>query len=125
MGPGGLFVMIVHEGGLRSAYMHLSSYEVKANDKVTAGQVIGAVGKTGTKESGAHLHFELREGGKHIDPMPALAAYVIPPDETWLGRKLAVEEQRVRRVRRIAKWRARQAESAEPAGASAGHAKKK
>jgi murein DD-endopeptidase MepM/ murein hydrolase activator NlpD len=109
MGPGGLFVMIAHQGGLRSAYMHLSSYVVKAGDKVTMGQQIGEVGKTGTKESGAHLHFELRQDGRHIDPMPPLAAYVIGPDETWLGRKLAAEEERVRRKRRVARWRARQA----------------
>ena len=110
MGPGGLFVMILHPGGLRSAYMHLSSYQVKANDKVTSGQVIGAVGKTGTKESGAHLHFELRFEGKHLDPMPALEPYVISPDEMWLGRKLLAEEQRVRRKRRVLRWRAHQAE---------------
>jgi murein DD-endopeptidase MepM/ murein hydrolase activator NlpD len=113
MGPGGLFVMLLHDGGLRSAYMHLSSYEVKANDKVTVGQLIGYVGKTGTKESGAHLHFELREAGKHVDPMPAMAPYVIHPDQTWLGLKLGAEEKRVRKVRRIAKWRATHPEAAE------------
>jgi hypothetical protein len=108
LGPGGLFVMVLHEGGLRSAYMHLSSYVVKANQRVKSGDLLGHVGKTGTRESGAHLHFELRAEGKHLDPMPCFAAYVIGPEETWLGRKLVVEENRVRRVRRIKRWRERQ-----------------
>jgi hypothetical protein len=108
LGPGGLFVMVLHEGGLRSAYMHLSSYVVKANQRVKGGELLGHVGKSGTKESGAHLHFELRAEGKHVDPMPALAPYVIGPEATWLGRKLEVEEKRVRRVRRVKRWRERQ-----------------
>jgi murein DD-endopeptidase MepM/ murein hydrolase activator NlpD len=109
MGPGGLFVMVLHDGGLRSAYMHLSSYVVAANAKVKSGDVIGYVGKTGAKESGAHLHFELRAGGKHVDPLPHLKQLILP-DATWLGQKLAVEEQRVRRKRRVDRWRAIQAE---------------
>jgi murein DD-endopeptidase MepM/ murein hydrolase activator NlpD len=111
MGPGGLFVMILHPGGLRSAYMHLSSYVVTANQKVKSGEVIGFVGQTGIHESGAHLHFELRFAGQHVDPMPHLAPYVIPPDATWLGRKIDAEEKRVRRKRRIERWRARHAAS--------------
>jgi len=103
--------MILHPGGLRSAYMHLSSYVVTANQKVKSGEVIGFVGQTGIHESGAHLHFELRFAGQHVDPMPHLAPYVIPPDATWLGRKIDAEEKRVRRKRRIERWRARHAAS--------------
>jgi murein DD-endopeptidase MepM/ murein hydrolase activator NlpD len=106
LGPGGFFVMILHEGGLRSAYMHLLSYTVKAGQKVKGGEIIGYVGRSGIKESGAHLHFELRHGGKHIDPMPHIAPYVFAPMDTYLGRRVAAEQQRVWRRRRVERWRA-------------------
>ena len=109
MGPGGLFVMIRHDKGLLSAYMHLVRYEVKAGQKVKAGEMIGRVGKTGTHESGAHLHFELRYGGKHIDPIPHLAPYLFRQRATYMGRRVLAEQRRVRRRRRIEKWRSRKA----------------
>lgn len=109
MGPGGLFVMIYHGEGLTSAYMHLARYVVRARDRVKAGQVIGVVGKSGIKESGAHLHFEFRLAGKHIDPLPILEPYVFGPLDTYLGRRVAAEQARLRRRRRIERWRARKA----------------
>jgi murein DD-endopeptidase MepM/ murein hydrolase activator NlpD len=124
MGPGGLFVMVLHDKGLRSAYMHLSSYIVAANAKVKSGDVIGYVGKTGAKESGAHLHFELRAGGKHVDPLPHLKQIILP-DATWLGQKLAVEEQRVRRKRRVDRWRAIQSEREAKTAATTAPGRKK
>lgn len=115
MGPGGLFVMLRHGNGLVTAYMHLASYEVKVGQSVKMGQRIGYVGKTGTKDSGAHLHFELRFGGRHVDPMPALAPYVFPPGAFYLGRRVQAEEQRVRRRRRIRRWQERKARLRAPA----------
>ena len=115
MGPGGLFVMLRHDNGLITAYMHLASYEVKVGQSVKMGQLIGRVGKTGIRESGAHLHFELRFGGRHVDPMPAMAPYVFPPDAFYLGRRVQVEEQRVRRRRRIRRWQERKARLRAPA----------
>jgi len=112
MGPGGLFVMVRHEGGLVSAYMHLASYSVKAGQKVKIGEQLGLVGKSGIRSSGAHLHFELRYGGRHIDPMPHLAPYVFPPDASYMGRRVLAEESRVRRRRRVLRWRAHQAKQA-------------
>ena len=53
MGPGGLFVRIVHEGGVRSGYFHLNSFRVEAGQTVRAGEVIGTVGRTGVKARGA------------------------------------------------------------------------
>jgi hypothetical protein len=106
MGPGGLFVMVRHKGGLLSAYMHLSSYTVQAGDRVTARQLIGRVGRTGMKEGSAHLHFELRHRGVHVDPVPHLAAYLLLPNETFRGRRLAWEQERLRKRRRRLRRRA-------------------
>lgn len=99
MGPGGLFVMIHHGQTRTSAYMHLATYTVETGDKVEAGQIIGTVGRTGVRSSGAHLHFEMRQDGKHRDPLPILQPYLFRPDATWYGRWDASLPQR-RRARR-------------------------
>ena len=100
MGPGGLFVMIHHGQTRTSAYMHLATYTVETGDTVEAGQIIGTVGRTGVKSSGAHLHFELRQDGKHRDPLPILAPYLFRPEATWYGRWDASLPQRPRARRR-------------------------
>lgn len=102
MAPGGRLVMLRHAGDLKSAYMHLQSYVVVTGDVVEAGQLLGYVGRSGMRRSAAHLHFELRHEGKHIDPMPHLAPYLVAPRETWIGRRVAHEERKRRRRRRAA-----------------------
>jgi murein DD-endopeptidase MepM/ murein hydrolase activator NlpD len=82
MGPGGLFVMIQHAENLRSAYMHLSGVTVRMGQRVRGGQIIGYVGKSGTKRDPPHLHFELRHDERHIDPTPHLGSAVFPPEVT-------------------------------------------
>jgi murein DD-endopeptidase MepM/ murein hydrolase activator NlpD len=62
----------------RAIYAHLSKILVTANQEIKTGQRIGKVGNTGNS-TGAHLHFEVREGnnktgegykyGDDIDPM--------------------------------------------------------
>ena len=46
MGPGGLFVRVMHDGGVRSGYFHLNSFRVEAGQTVRAGEIIGTVGRT-------------------------------------------------------------------------------
>lgn len=64
-------VVIAHTPTLSTLYAHNSENLVKAGDTVKAGQVIARVGMTGTA-TGPHLHFEVRENGKPVDPMPYL-----------------------------------------------------
>lgn len=102
VGKGGLYVMVRHQAGLYSAYMHLSRYVVLKGQRVRAGQLIGQVGRTGMRSSAPHLHFELRAGHRgHFDPLPQLAACLIPPEETYVGRWRHARELR-RRQRRDA-----------------------
>ncbi len=59
------YVLIEHQGGYRSAYLHLhqgflAKAGIKAGDYVTAGQLIGYSGNSGWS-SGPHLHVEMQE----------------------------------------------------------------
>jgi murein DD-endopeptidase MepM/ murein hydrolase activator NlpD len=82
MGPGGFFVRVMHDGGVRSGYFHLNSFRVEIGQTVRAGEVIGSVGRTGVKVSNAHLHFEVHKDGELKDPARFLSAWVLPPDKT-------------------------------------------
>ena len=66
----GNVVEITHANGLVSVYKSMGEVVVKAGDNVTTGQLLGVAGVSMAEEqnSGAHLHFELYENGKKIDP---------------------------------------------------------
>lgn len=66
-GSAGNEIRIKHGNGIESRYLHIDKRTVKVGDKVRAGQLIGTVGDTG-RVTGPHLHFELRIGGKSINP---------------------------------------------------------
>ena len=91
--------------------MHLQSYRVAAGDRVQAGQIIGNVGRSGTKSSGTHLHLEIHRDGQAIDPAPVLGAdFAIPPEES-VAHDVAVANQKHRLAKeRRARWKARLAE---------------
>lgn len=63
----GLTVDIDHGGGLLTRYAHLNRIEVERGDRLAAGQRLGTVGMTGTV-TGPHLHLEVREHGRAVDP---------------------------------------------------------
>lgn len=66
-GSAGNEIRIKHANGIESRYLHMHNRTVKVGDKVRAGQLIGTVGDTG-RVTGPHLHFELRIGGKSVNP---------------------------------------------------------
>ena len=63
----GNVIQIDHGNGYSTVYAHLSVIGVGACQSVYAGQWIGAAGSTGNAQ-GAHLHFEVRQGGGFINP---------------------------------------------------------
>lgn len=68
----GNFVIIRHPHNITTIYGHLSKIEVKKNEFVRQGEIIGRVGKTGNasfRDIHPHLHFEVRENGNPEDPM--------------------------------------------------------
>jgi murein DD-endopeptidase MepM/ murein hydrolase activator NlpD len=77
-GNAGNMVVLRHDGGLETLYMHLSRFadKVKVGDHLEAKTVIGYVGTTGLS-TGPHLHFGVKQGGAFVDPTqlaPARAA---------------------------------------------------
>lgn len=69
----GLYVVIDHGGGVATLYGHMDSAAVRGGEPVAAGQQIGRVGSSGLS-TGPHLHFEVRRGGRPVDPSPWLPA---------------------------------------------------
>lgn len=57
----GNYVVIQDKQGRRWYYAHLDSYDVKLNEDISEGQVIGEVGYTGLGYIAAHLHIECRD----------------------------------------------------------------
>lgn len=63
----GRYIILDHGGDIATLYAHMSEILVKEGDYVTKGQQIGKIGATGYA-TGPHLHFEVREQGKCVNP---------------------------------------------------------
>lgn len=68
-GGAGNMVVLQHDGGFQTVYMHLSKFAAgqKVGMRVAQKTVIGQVGTTGLS-TGPHLHFGVKRGGKWVDP---------------------------------------------------------
>lgn len=80
--PGGKSVTVEYarEDGskVQCTYMHLGDIAVKVGDTVQAGQRLGTSGNTGTRTTGEHLHFDVKQihadgTQRDIDPAAYLA----------------------------------------------------
>lgn len=69
----GKLVKIQHEFGIETRYAHMSKIRVTKGQRVSRGQRIGDMGNTG-RSTGTHLHYEVRVGGKAVNPMIYLKA---------------------------------------------------
>jgi len=64
-------IRILHENGLVSLYAHLSGFSVKIGDVICKGKIIGKIGTSGNS-TGPHLHFEIIDNKKKINPLEYL-----------------------------------------------------
>ncbi len=85
--PSGANVIVIdhglHDGHrFETRYVHVQSpLLVKELDPITAGQVIGKVGSTGSLSTGCHLHFAITKDGNPVDPWRRLLQHAsIDPD---------------------------------------------
>ena len=60
-------------GGFVTWYWHLNSTNVQQGQQISAGDVIGTLGRSGSCTSkdaaGPHLHYQTMENGKPVNPM--------------------------------------------------------
>lgn len=61
-------IRIKHPGGYVTLYGHLDKIQVKDGSWVNSGAVIGKMGNTG-RSTGTHLHYEVRQWGKTVNPL--------------------------------------------------------
>lgn len=82
----GPLVIVDHGGDVHSLSAHLGELRVKEGDSVGTGQVLGTVGGAATLR-GAGLYFEIRTGGRTVDPAVWLAPRGedsdLPPRRAW------------------------------------------
>lgn len=67
----GKMVLIESGQGWATLYAHMDKILVQEGQKVSRGQLLGAMGRTG-RATGVHLHFEIRKDRGPIDPLPLL-----------------------------------------------------
>ena len=63
----GLTAIVDHSGGMMSIYSHASVLMTQSGERVARGDLLGKVGETGSLR-GPVLYFELRDGGRPVDP---------------------------------------------------------
>ena len=69
----GKLIKIRHDFGFETRYAHLSKIRVQVGQRVSRGERIGDMGNSG-RSTGTHVHYEVRAGGKAIDPMKYIKA---------------------------------------------------
>lgn len=71
VGGYGNLVELEHGQGIQTRYGHMSEIIATPGTRVKRGQLIGLMGSTG-RSTGSHLHYEVRLGGRAVNPTPFL-----------------------------------------------------
>lgn len=69
----GWIIVIMSSSGVVTVYKHNQETLVKVGDKVQKGTPIAIAGNLGQLSTGSHLHFEIWDRGKLIDPLKWLS----------------------------------------------------
>lgn len=88
----GKHIRIDHGYGYVSLYAHLYKYNVKKNQKVKRGDLIGFVGSTGRSEA-PHLHYEIFKDDQRINPINFYYGSLTPEEFSKLLERASLENQ--------------------------------
>ncbi|MCX8021015.1 MAG: M23 family metallopeptidase [Chitinophagaceae bacterium] len=88
----GNHVIIDHGYGYETLYGHLVKVNVKEQEQVKRGQVIGWVGSTG-KSTGPHLHYEVHKNGEKVDPIYFFYNDLTPEQFDYILKRAATANQ--------------------------------
>jgi len=69
----GYQIMIQHDNNYLTIYKHCSLLIKKIRERVTQGELIALSGNSGKNTTGPHLHFEIWQNGKPVDPQKILS----------------------------------------------------
>ncbi len=69
----GRLVKIRHALGFETRYAHMQKIRAKVGQRVSRGDRIGDMGSSG-RSTGPHVHYEIRIGGKSVNPMNYIKA---------------------------------------------------
>lgn len=83
-GGAGRLVMVKHNNGYATSYMHLAGFGpgIHAGASVSQGQVIGYVGSSGLS-TGAHLDFRVYKNNVAVDPLKMESPPALPVNEKY------------------------------------------
>ncbi len=90
-GRGYSYLILAHRNNMLTVYGHLMEFSVKEGDIVKNGATLGLSGGNpgspgaGYLTTGPHLHFEVFDNGKHVDPLSVLDLTRIPKDRLPKG----------------------------------------
>jgi murein DD-endopeptidase MepM/ murein hydrolase activator NlpD len=62
-------VVVAHSDKVETLYAHMSKVRVHTGQKVSRGDILGFMGRTGNA-TGVHLHYEVRLNGRPVNPQP-------------------------------------------------------
>lgn len=88
----GKHIRIDHGFGYVSLYAHLYKYNVRVNQRVKRGDLIGFVGSTGRSEA-PHLHYEIFKDDERINPINFYYGNLSPQEYDVLLKKASLENQ--------------------------------
>ncbi|WP_299368253.1 M23 family metallopeptidase [Winogradskyella sp.] len=88
----GKHIRIDHGYGYITLYAHLYKYNVRVNQRVKRGDLIGYVGSTGRSEA-PHLHYEVFKDGERINPINFYYGNLSATEFNELLRKASLENQ--------------------------------
>lgn len=99
----GRYVQVMHKGGLTTMYAHLAgpAKGVKRGVYLRRGETVAYVGNSG-RSTGSHLHFEIRNGDKALNPSFFLGRSFAEADDLPL--KAASRVSRKVRLATVSKW---------------------